>query len=72
MIGKLIGALAGAKAAKHSRGVDGPGGALMGAAAVAMARRFGPAGMIAAAIGGYALKRHNEKRQAGHPRSRAR
>jgi hypothetical protein len=44
----------------------------MGAAAVAMARRFGPAGMIAAAIGGYALKRHNEKRQAGHPRSRAR
>jgi hypothetical protein len=28
--------------------------------------------MIAAAIGGYALKRHNEKRQARHPRPRAR
>jgi hypothetical protein len=81
MIGKLIGAIAGAKAAEHSRSVGGPGGAVLGAAAVAMARRFGPMGMIAAAAGGYALNRYNKKREAqadvsltpgksrpGHPR----
>jgi hypothetical protein len=67
MIGKIIGAIAGAKAAKHTRGVNGTGGALMGAATIAMARRFGPAGMIAAAAGGYALKRYNEKRRAKYP-----
>lgn len=70
MIGKLIGALVGAKAAGHARGVNGPGGALMGVAAMAMARRFGPAGMLAAAVGGYALKRYNEKRQAGYHQPR--
>jgi hypothetical protein len=67
MIGKLIGAVVGAKAAEHARGVNGPGGAVLGAAAVALARRFGPMGMIAAAVGGYALKRYNEKQQAGRP-----
>lgn len=70
MIGKLIGALVGAKAARHTRGVNESGGALMGMAAMAMARRFGPAGMIAAAVGGYALKRYKEKRQTGYPRPR--
>jgi hypothetical protein len=63
MIGKVIGALVGAKAAEHTRGVGGTGGAVLGAAAVALARRFGPMGMIAAAAGGYAMKRYNEKRE---------
>jgi hypothetical protein len=67
MIGKLIGAIAGAKAAEHARGVNGPGGAALGAVAVVLARRFGPMGMIAAAAGGYALKRYNEKRQSVNP-----
>lgn len=76
MIGKLIGAWAGAKVAERTRGgTSGPGGALMGAAAVAMARRLGPVGMIAAAAGGYALKRYSEKRQpnvrASQPNVRA-
>lgn len=70
MFGKLIGAIAGAKTAKHTRGVNGTGGALMGVATMAMARRFGPAGMIAAAVGGYALKRYNEKRHAKQPGAR--
>ena len=61
MIGKIIGAVVAAKAAQATRGVDGPGGALMGAAAVALARRFGPLGMVAAAVGSYAIKRHNER-----------
>lgn len=67
MIGKLIGAFVGAKAAQSARGVSGPGGALLGAAAVGMARRMGPVGIIAAAAGGYAIKRYNEKRQARNP-----
>jgi hypothetical protein len=70
MFGKLIGALAGAKVAEHTRGMNQPGGALMGAAAMAMARRFGPAGLIAAAVGGYALKRYNEKKLARPPNAR--
>lgn len=63
MLGKIIGAIAGKRAAKHVRGVDGTGGALLGAAVPVLLRRLGPLGLIAAAAGGYALKRHNEKRQ---------
>jgi len=70
MIGKIIAGLVGARAARHTRGVNESGGALMGIATMAMVRRFGPAGMIAAAVGGYALKRYNEKRQTGYPRPR--
>lgn len=66
MIGKLIGAWAGAKAADRIRGVNEPAGALMGAVAVALARRFGLMGLVATAAGGYALNRFNEKRRARH------
>lgn len=62
MLGKIIGGIVGAKAAKHARGVDQPGGALMGVAAVALARRFGIPGIIAAAAGTYAIKRYNQRR----------
>jgi hypothetical protein len=61
MIGKLIGAMAGAKLSEHARSVNGPGGAMLGVAAVALARRMGPLGWIAAAAGGYALKRMGER-----------
>jgi len=63
MLGKIIGGVMGARAARNSRNVDQPGGALLGMAAVTMARRFGIPGVIAAAAGGYALKRYNEKRR---------
>ncbi len=64
MLGKIIGGVLGAKAAKKNRGGMGEsGGALMGVASVAIARRFGIPGMIAAAVGGYAIKRYNEKKQ---------
>ena len=62
MIGKILGAVAGAKAAKYTRGVKGPGGALLGAAAAPIARRLGPLGLAAAAIGGYALRRRMNRR----------
>lgn len=61
MIGKILGAVAGAKLSQHARSVNGPGGAILGAAAVALGRRMGPLGWIAAAAGGYALKRMAEK-----------
>jgi hypothetical protein len=63
MLGKIIGGLVGAKLSKGSRNVNEPGGMVMGAVAVAAARRFGIPGMIAAAAGGYALKRYQERRQ---------
>lgn len=70
MLGKIIGGVLGARAARHTRGGSETGGALMGAAAVALARRFGIPGMIAAAAGGYALKRYNERRRPATARLR--
>ena len=64
MLGKIIGAAIGARAADGVRGVNEPAGALMGVAAVALARRFGLMGIVAAAAGGYALNRYNERRKA--------
>jgi hypothetical protein len=61
MIGKLIGAAVGQQAARHLSGVNGTGGALLGLGAAAVLRRLGPAGLIVAAAGGYAIKRHREK-----------
>lgn len=61
MIGKLIGAVAGAKATEHVRGVGGAGGALLGMAAPMVLRRLGPMGLIAAVVGGYAYKRYSDK-----------
>ena len=61
MLGKIIGGIAGAKAANHVRGVNEPGGALLGIGAAALARRLGPVGLIAALAGGYAFKRYKDK-----------
>lgn len=64
MLGKIIGGYMGAKAAKNARGgVDAKGGAVLGMAAMAITRRFGLPGFIAASAGGYALKRYNEKKR---------
>ncbi len=61
MLGKIIGGIAGAKAADHVRGLNEPGGALLGIGAAALARRPGPVGLIAALAGGYAFKRYKDK-----------
>ncbi len=62
MLGKIIGGVLGAKAGRNTRGGSESGGALLGVASVALARRFGIPGMIAAAAGSYALKKYKEKR----------
>jgi len=71
MFGKLIGAVAGAKATEHVKGIGGAGGALLGMAAPMVLRRLGPMGLIAAAVGGYAYKRYSEK-QGKRPARRTR
>lgn len=62
MFGKIIGAIAGNQAAKHISGLSGTGGALLGIAAPTVLRRLGPLGLIAAAAGGYAIKKYNKRR----------
>jgi hypothetical protein len=57
MIGKIIGAVAGAQAAKATRGMDGTTGAVLGALAVPLARRMKVPALLALAAGGYAFKR---------------
>lgn len=61
MLGKIIGAAAGAAAGNATRGMSGPTGAIIGTLAVAAARRMGLAGLIAAAAGGYLVKRFADK-----------
>lgn len=63
MIGKIIGAVAGAKAADRVRGIGSPGGALLGVGAATLLRRLSPLGLIAAVAGGYAFKRYTDKRE---------
>jgi hypothetical protein len=72
MIGKIVGAMAGAKMANSVRGgLGGPGGALLGAGAASVAKRLGPVGLIAALAGGYFLKRHYDQSQSPSPKTTA-
>ena len=69
MIGKIVTALAGRTLARSIGGVAaGPAGAIVGATLPILlpqiARRLGPVGMIAAAVGGYAFTKYLEKRAA--------
>jgi hypothetical protein len=68
MIGKIVGAVVGKRMADRVGGLRGPGGALLGVGAASVMRRMGPLGLIAAAAGGWALKRHFEKREANSAR----
>ena len=66
MIGKIVGAMIGKRVAERTRGgVDSTGGALLGALAIPaarmVARRLGPMGLAAVALGGFAAKRMGRK-----------
>lgn len=63
MLGKIIGAVAGAKAANHISGVGQTGGALLGIGATTLARRMSPLALVAVAAGAYAVKRYNARRR---------
>ena len=62
MLGKILGAMIGDRAARHFDGIDGPMGAALGVGAASVIRRLGPWGLIAVAVGGYALKRYQDKK----------
>lgn len=65
MIGRIVGALAGRSVARNvGTTAGGLRGAAIGAALPTLMRRMGPMGMIAAAAGGYAVKRIIDKRRA--------
>ena len=65
MLGKILGAVAGKRIARHAPGISGPGGALLGAGLMSVARRMGPLGLIVGLAGGYAIKRRMEKQDEG-------
>jgi len=64
MIGKIIGAVAGAQASKYSRNLGGPGGAMIGALAVPVLRRMNWTTLALVAAGGYMVNKLNEKGSA--------
>ncbi len=61
MIGKLIGAAAGAQAAKYTRSLGGPGGAVLGALAMPVLGRMKWTSLAAIAAGGYLVNKLNKK-----------
>ncbi|MFC4256614.1 hypothetical protein ACFOWT_14410 [Croceibacterium xixiisoli] len=60
MIGKIVGAVAGQQLSRQLKGIDGFAGAALGVGAVAVARRLGPAGMVAAALGSWLIMRNRK------------
>jgi len=64
MIGKIIGAALGAKAAKESKSVGGATGAALGAALPFVIRRMSLPTMLAIGAGGYLAKRTFDKKDA--------
>lgn len=57
MIGKIIGAAAGAQASKYARNIDGTTGAVIGAVAVPIVRRMKILPLLAIGAAGYGIKR---------------
>ncbi|WP_133366592.1 hypothetical protein [Qipengyuania sediminis] len=66
MIGKVLGAFIGGKAAQHVRGIQGPTGAALGVLAPMILRRMSWPAMAAIGIGGYLAKKAFDK-QAAQP-----
>lgn len=61
MIGKIIGAIAGAQAAKATGRIDGTTGAVLGAIAVPVVRRMKIVPLLALGAAGYGLKKLTER-----------
>ncbi len=64
MLGKIIGAIAGAQASKYSRSLGGTGGAVIGALAVPLLRRMSWPAIALLAAGGYVVSKLNDKGSA--------
>lgn len=64
MFGRIVGAFAGAQAAKHTAKVGGTGGALLGAVAVPMIARMSIPALAVLGVGAYFAKKAYDKREA--------
>jgi hypothetical protein len=71
MIGKVLGAFLGGKAAQHVRGIEGPTGAALGVLAPMLVRRLSWPAMLAIGVGGYFAKKALHKNQTPPGSSRA-
>lgn len=67
MIGKVVGAFLGGKAAQHARGIDGATGAALGVIAPMVLRRLSWPAMVALGVGGYLAKKVIDKEQGKTP-----
>lgn len=70
MIGKILGAVVGAKVAESSGKIGSSGGAVVGLAASILVRRMSLPSLLALAAGGYAARRLSTRRNPG-PHRRA-
>jgi len=64
MLGKILGGILGARAAEQSGRMGGASGAVLGAVAGSVIRRASIPGLIALTVGGYALKKWKNRRDA--------
>ena len=67
MIGKVIGAYLGGKAAKQTSALGGPAGAALGVIAPMILRRISLPAMVAMAAGGYVMKKVLDNGQRDDP-----
>ena len=71
MIGKLIGAFAGAEAAKRTSKIGGTGGAILGAVAVPIISRMRIPALLALGAGGYIASKLADKGKKPAPANTA-
>jgi hypothetical protein len=71
MLGKILGGLAGKKAAEHTGKMGGASGAVLGAVAGTLIRRASIPGLIAFAVGGYALMKWKARRDKAEAKRKA-
>jgi hypothetical protein len=64
MLGKIFGAMPGKTTAEHSGAMGGKTGAILGLAGATLLKRVSLPGLIAVTVGGYALKKWKDKRDA--------
>jgi hypothetical protein len=62
MLGKILGAIVGKKAAEHTSAIGGAGGAILGAAGATLLKRASLPTLAAVTVGGFALKKWKDKR----------
>ena len=65
MIGKIVAAVIGKNIGKQTRGMSGAGGAVAGVVTAGLIRRMSLPALIALAAGGYAAKKHLDKKNNG-------